>query len=104
MQLIRSIDGWVGKEEVPGSARGPENSAPVPDAAWVRPPATPHATARRRPGLRVTLIGSVHRMVPLSKPHSARPSISRYDSVTPRSVYLLVRGQEHEKDKFPGPV
>src|SRR5439155_18564381 len=30
MRSIRSIDGRVGKEDVPGVARGPENSAPVP--------------------------------------------------------------------------
>jgi hypothetical protein len=30
MQSILSIDGRVGKVEVPGVARGPDNSSPVP--------------------------------------------------------------------------
>src|SRR5215510_12365023 len=30
MRSMRSIDGRVGKEDVPGVARGPENSGPVP--------------------------------------------------------------------------
>ena len=30
MRSMRSADGRVGKDEVPGVARGPENSAPVP--------------------------------------------------------------------------
>src|SRR6266850_7626932 len=30
MRSIRSIDGRAGNEEVPGVARGPENSSPVP--------------------------------------------------------------------------
>ncbi len=36
MRSMRSIDGRDGKDEVPGVARGPENSAPVPVRITIR--------------------------------------------------------------------